>query len=124
VGSTIRIHPAEDPAAIEPGSVITFRALGNGTVITHRIVQRVDEPGLGQIHYQTKGDANAGPDPDLVPAFNVIGVSDGVIPAWQSFAVALQTPAGRLVAYGGLFVVIALGEIGEIVSAARRKDAS
>lgn len=124
VGSTIRIHPVPDPASVEVGSVITFRSLGNGTVITHRVVQRVERAELGQVHYQTKGDANEAADPDLAPASNIIGVSDGVIPAWQSLAVSLQTPLGRLIAYGGLFVVIALGEIGEIVSAARRKDAA
>jgi len=120
-GSTITISTPQDPAALQPGDVITFRALGNGTVITHRILERVDSPSLGQVHYQTKGDANDSPDPDLAPASNVIGVVHGLLPGWQEAAVSLQTPRGRLLVYGSLFAVVAAGELLELVRAARRR---
>lgn len=121
-GSTITISTPEDPAALQPGDVITFRALGNGTVITHRIVERVETASLGQVHYQTKGDANDSPDADLAPASNVIGVVQGPLPRWQEIAVSLQTPRGRLLVYGSLFAVVAVGELLELVRSARRRE--
>lgn len=125
VGSVITIHDAAEPAALEPGQIITFRALGNGTVITHRIAKVVNNPGQSGVFYQTKGDANRTNDPDLAPAANVIGVADGVVPPWQQFAVWLQTPKGRLLAYGTLFLVVALGELASLLGGLRtRKEAS
>jgi len=121
VGGTIAEHGVSDPTTLRPGQIITFRSLGNGTVITHRIVAVVDEASLGEIHYKTKGDANATADPDLAPASHVIGVADGVLPLWQSLAVSAQTPRGRLLVYGLLFVVIAAGEVTEIVRGSRRR---
>jgi signal peptidase len=120
VGATIAVHDAPDPSTLEAGQIITFRALGNGTVITHRIVARIERPSLGQTHYQTKGDANRTPDPDLVPASNVIAVADGVLPSWQEFAVSAQSPRGRLLVYGGLFLIIAMGEIADLAGLLRR----
>lgn len=121
-GSTITIRTPEDPSALQAGDVITFRALGNGTVITHRIIERIDTPSLGQVHYQTQGDANDSPDADLAPAANVIGVVQGLLPRWQEVAVSLQTPRGRLLVYGGLFTVVAVGELLELVRSARRRE--
>ena len=108
---------------LEPGQIITFKAMGNGTVITHRIIRRLDTPTLGGVFYQTKGDANRTADPDLAPAANVIGVVEGELPAWQDLAVSMQTPLGRLFVYGGLFVVIALGEIVDLIGASPRRGA-
>jgi len=121
-GSTITIRTPEDAAALAPGDVITFRSLGNGTVITHRIVERIDTASLGQVHYQTQGDANDSPDADLAPASNVIGVVQGPLPRWQEIAVSLQTPRGRLLVYGGLFLVVAVAELLELIRAARRRE--
>lgn len=123
-GATLAIRDARDAAALEPGQVITFRSLGNGAVITHRIIDRVEDPALGQVHYQTQGDANESPDPDLAPASNVIGVVDGLLPRWQALAVSLQTPKGRLVVYGGLFLVIAFGEMSELLRPRRAQEDS
>lgn len=122
VGATIGIHDAADRTALEPGQIITFRATGNGTVISHRIVKRLDTKALGGVFYQTKGDANRTADPDLASATSVIGVVDGVLPAWQSAAVDLQSPRGRLAVYGGLFVLVALGEIVDLVRGRRREE--
>ena len=121
VGSTITIHDAADAENLEPGQIITFTAMSNGAVITHRIVRRLDTPTLGGVFYQTKGDANRTVDPDLAPATNIIGVADGVLPAWQRAAVDMQTPKGRLAVYGSLFLVIALGEIVDLAGVARRR---
>ena len=122
VGATLGIHEPADRTVLQPGQIITFKAAGNGTVISHRIVQRLETAKLGGVYYQTKGDANRTADPDLASASSIIGVVDGVLPTWQSAAVDLQTPRGRLAVYGGLFALVALGEIAALVGARRRND--
>ena len=122
VGATQGIHEPADRTALQPGQIITFKATGNGTVISHRIVQRLETAKLGGVYYQTKGDANRTADPDLASASSIIGVVDGVLPTWQSAAVDLQSPRGRLAVYGGLFALVALGEIADLVGARRRND--
>ncbi|MFN8156773.1 MAG: signal peptidase I [Candidatus Nanopelagicales bacterium] len=122
VGATLGIHEPADRTALQPGQIITFKATGNGTVISHRIVQRLETAKLGGVFYQTKGDANRTADPDLASASSIIGVVDGVLPTWQSAAVDLQTPRGRLAVYGGLFALVALGEIADLVGARRRRE--
>ncbi len=121
VGATITIHPVADATALAPGQIITFRALGNGVVISHRIVKRIVNPGVSGVFYQTKGDANRTADPDLAPAGNVIGVADDVLPAWQGFTVSMQTPRGRLAVYGSLFLTVAVGELVDLVVGIRRR---
>ena len=121
VGATLGIHEPADRTALQPGQIITFKATGNGTVISHRIVQRLETAELGGVFYQTKGDANRTADPDLASASSIIGVVDGVLPTWQSAAVDLQTPRGRLAVYGGLFALVAIGEIADLVGGARRR---
>lgn len=122
VGATLGIHEPADRTALQPGQIITFKATGNGTVISHRIVQRLETAKLGGVFYQTKGDANRTADPDLASASSIIGVVDGVLPTWQSAAVDLQTPRGRLAVYGGLFALVALGEVADLVVGARRRN--
>jgi signal peptidase I len=121
VGSTITIHPVTDPTQLAPGQIITFHAMGNGVVISHRVVKRIVDPGVAGVFYQTKGDANRTADPDLAPAGNVIGVADDVLPEWQGFAVSMQTPRGRLAVYGSLFLIVAIGELADLVAATRRR---
>ena len=122
VGATLGIHEPADRTALQPGQIITFKATGNGTVISHRIVQRLETAKLGGVYYQTKGDANRTADPDLASASSIIGVVDGVLPTWQSAAVDLQSPRGRLAVYGGLFALVALGEVADLVVGARRRN--
>jgi signal peptidase len=121
-GETITVSTPSDPADLSVGDVITFRALGSGVVVTHRIVDVIERDTLDGVHYQTRGDANDSADPDLVPAANVIALVNGSLPAWQRVAVDLQTPMGRFLVYGALFLVIALGEIADVVRLWRRPE--
>lgn len=121
VGSTITIDPSIDRDTLTAGQIITFTAL-SGTTITHRIVERIERPGLTGVWYQTKGDANRTADADLAPAANIIGLSLGELPWWQQLAVQGQTPKGRLIVFGGLFLLVALGEGIELIRGMRRKD--
>jgi signal peptidase len=121
-GETITVSTPSDPAALSVGDVITFRALGSGVVVTHRIIDVIERDSLDGVHYQTRGDANDSADPDLVPAANVIALVNGSLPAWQRVAVDLQTPMGRFLVYGALFLVIALGEITDVLRLWRRPE--
>lgn len=59
-----------EPGSIRLGDVVTVQD-GDRAAYTHRVVEVVDSPdGLA---IQTKGDANATPDPALVPASAVVG---------------------------------------------------
>jgi signal peptidase len=66
----IAIIAKDGLSALQPGDVVTFQA-PNTAVITHRIT-RVEQVA-GVTYLETKGDANASPDPDLVPLAWVIG---------------------------------------------------
>ena len=84
--------------------------------------RRVQNDNLEGVWYQTKGDANNAPDPDLASASAIVGLSLGELPWWQDLAVQGQTPKGRLVVFGGLFLLVALGEGSDLVRAVRRKS--
>jgi len=57
-------------ASLRAGDVVSVR-IPNGTVYTHRITRVIDR--AGETWLETKGDANAGVDPALVPASWTIG---------------------------------------------------
>ena len=67
-----------DPAAIAEGDVITFSRGTSDVPVTHRVIDIVDEGGA--LAFETKGDANEGPDPGLVPAANLVGAVTLTIP--------------------------------------------
>jgi signal peptidase len=56
--------------ALQSGDVVTFQ-VPNGATITHRITRVTDVDGVAYL--ETKGDANAAPDPSLTPASWVLG---------------------------------------------------
>ncbi|MCX6459914.1 MAG: signal peptidase I [Actinobacteria bacterium] len=121
VGSTIMMDPNINKSSVLVGQVITF-STRSGLTVTHRVADRVQNKNLEGVWYQTKGDANNAPDPDLTPASAVIGLSLGEIPWWQQLAVEGQTPKGRLVVFGSLFVLVAVGEGADLMRAMRRRD--
>lgn len=67
------VAPAE---RFRVGDVVTF-AMGDN-IITHRIVG--DWSGIGRGPWQTKGDANAAPDAELVPSNRIIGAAVAYVP--------------------------------------------
>lgn len=78
-----------DAADYQTGDIITFKR-GNIS-ITHRIFAVVN----GQ--YQTKGDANKSPDPQLVKKADVIGRDFFIIPYLGKFTGFLKTLPGFLI---------------------------
>ena len=53
------------------GDIVSLRAGEQHAVFTHRIIRLAERDGA--VWLETKGDANAAPDPSLVPATDVIG---------------------------------------------------
>lgn len=89
------------------GDLIAYRTKEpQGVLVLHRIVLVRTEHG--QIFYETKGDANPTPDPNLVEKKSVVGTYAFHLPYYGIFLLFARTPTGIL-----LFVVMpALVSIG------------
>jgi signal peptidase I len=82
------------PESLGEGDVITFRPIGGHTLTTHRIVAR--KWVEGRLYFQTKGDANETPDPNLAPALATLGRLVASVPGYGFLLAYASTPAGRL----------------------------
>ncbi len=67
VGSLVAIRPL-DGAMVHPGELVSFRPPGQNATFTHRVV-KVEDNGS----FTTKGDAEASPDPWVIPPSDVVG---------------------------------------------------
>jgi len=75
---SLLVTRAIDPADIEVGDIITFRRpTSNDTLITHRVIGITRN---SPIAFVTKGDANIGADPHMVPESNLEGKVSFSIP--------------------------------------------
>ncbi|EMA60794.1 peptidase S26B, signal peptidase [Halorubrum lipolyticum DSM 21995] len=97
--------------------MLTFARGTSDVPVTHRVIDVVDESG--GLAFETRGDANEGPDPGLVPAANLVG------------AVALTVPyIGYVIRFAGTqagFVALVLLPFGllavtEVWSIVRDRD--
>jgi signal peptidase len=66
VGSLVAIRPQTGP--VHPGELVAFHPPGQSATFTHRVV-KVEDNGS----FTTKGDAEASPDPWVVPPHDVVG---------------------------------------------------
>lgn len=88
------------PDSLMAGDVVTFRAhAASSTLITHRVIERLDEGGV--VRYRTQGDANEDPDPFVVRQDMVVGAHLYTIPAWGLLIDAVRSTAGYV-----LFVLL------------------
>lgn len=90
LGSAIVVTTVK-PADLRPGDVVTMKD-ANGTLLSHRITRVVTLPD--GLYVETKGDANAAPDPVLVPASEVVGRIDASIPGAGYLIYVLTIPTG------------------------------
>ena len=82
-----------DTKEIKKNDIIAFQE--NGIVITHRVVDIVEEDG--ETRYVTKGDNNEVPDNDLVKPEQVEGVFIRRVARLGNLAMFMQTPIGMVV---------------------------
>ncbi len=86
---------------LKAGQVITYFELdenGRRTVVTHRIIEVVENNG--QIAYRTKGDANTTADRDAVAPELIIGVYKGRVAKLGALIMFLQQPWGMIIFIG------------------------
>jgi signal peptidase I len=73
IGSYIIAKAPKSPESLPVGTITTFRFI-NGTVVTHRVIEVIEEPD-GTVRYRTKGDNPINdPDPELLTPDRVIGI--------------------------------------------------
>jgi len=94
VGSAVIIQPAAG-ASLKSGDVVSIR-IPSGTVFTHRISRVIDRNG--ETWLETRGDANAGVDPALVPASWAIGRMTLAVPFVSYLIRLFGLTAGMLLA--------------------------
>jgi signal peptidase len=105
LGSVIVIAPV-DPADLAVGDVVSMRVGPERATYTHRIITLVDRPDGRWI--RTQGDANAAPDPTLVPAAAVIGRVEVVIPLIGYLVALLTLPVGAIFVLGLAATLLAI----------------
>lgn len=116
------------PSEVEPGDVITFeRQTGDDDRsgpdrVTHRVVDVTERDG--RHYFETKGDANEDPDPQLVPPEDVTGRVMFSIPLVGWVITYAGTTAGTfalVVVPGGL---LALSEAWTLYRGTRETDST
>jgi signal peptidase len=107
------------PGDVQVGDVITFQPFGAQELKTHRVmaIERID----GRIYFQTKGDANDTPDPDLADSRAVVGTVRMHVPEVGSFLLYSSHPRLRLVLIGLPALVLMLQQ-GAAFLRGRRRD--
>ena len=97
VGAAVVVTPVR-PEELARGDVVSMFAGQSRAIFTHRIVRVVSKDDGTWI--ETRGDANAAPDPTLVPAADVIGRVDWTIPYAGYLITLLSLPVGVMFVIG------------------------
>lgn len=111
-----------DPATIAEGDVITFIRGTNEVPVTHRVVG-VTATG-GEFFFETKGDANDGPDSAAVPAANVLGTVAFSIPYIGYVIQFTDSSAGFLLLVVVPFGLLAVSEVWSLYRSRARNDSA
>jgi signal peptidase len=96
-GSALAVMPVA-PDAIEVGNVVSMRVPPRDTLFTHRVTRVVQRDG--QPLFETGGDANAAPDPSLVPPGWIVGRVETVFPMIGYLVALLSIPSGLVFVLG------------------------
>jgi len=99
IGAAIVATPVS-AADLAVGDVVSLQVGEQRAIFTHRITRLVTREG--SLWLETKGDANEGPDPSIVPATSVIGRVSMTLP-WAGY---LITVLGSL---QGILFLVSLG---------------
>jgi signal peptidase len=114
IGAVVLIGPVR-PADLATGDVVSLQTGPDRATFTHRIVAVVDRPD--GVWVRTKGDANAEPDPTLVPATAILGRVEWSIP-WAGFLLALLSlPVGVVFVLGLAATLLAIAWLLESLDA-------
>jgi signal peptidase len=110
-----------DAASLAVGDVVSLRNGPTQAVYTHRIIRVAERDG--EIWFETKGDANASPDPAISPASAVIGRVSHVVPEAGYLLALMSMPIGVVFMLATGTLLIALGWSLDGLDADRRRTA-
>jgi signal peptidase len=113
-------HSGSD--GVEVGDVITFRGYGSDDMTTHRVLKAMTVQG--ELHFQTKGDANSTPDPNLAPGDGVYGKVGLRIPALGEELYWATTPKGKLFLLAFPVLTILIEQIVVLAREGHRREPS
>lgn len=113
VGSVIYVADV-DPAELEAGDPITYK-LANGTVVTHRIIEVLNEDDPTALSFITKGDANKDADGTPVPAAAVIGQPRFSVPYLGYLSSFIKTKHGLIVVVGACILAVLISVLADVL---------
>lgn len=99
-----------DALELKEGDVISFRT-NKYTVITHRIINIVDEEG--ERKYYTKGDNNNSADRDPVCNDQIEGIYRYRIPELGEIALNLQKPIGIVICIALPLIIVLIAQLAD-----------
>ena len=105
LGSAIVVAPVR-ATDLAKGDVVSLQVGADRATFTHRIIDIVARPD--GIWIRTKGDANAEPDPTLVPASSIIGRVEMSVPFAGYLMALLSLPVGVLFLLGLAATLLAI----------------
>lgn len=111
-GGDVVVVDGAQPGEIETGDVITYESPGGDQLVTHRVVELVQQDG--QTELRTKGDANEEADQQLVAPSAVVGTVWFHIP-WIGYVIQFGSSGlGTLLLVVVPAVLLAVNEIYEL----------
>ncbi len=122
VGDALLISPLSTGSVVTAGDVITYRNHQTEGMTTHR-VKAVKEI-QGMTYYQTQGDANSTPDPDLTAAQSVYGKTVITLPKVGYLLHFATTSWGKLLLVAVPLLILMSKELWSLVRDFRRPRAS
>lgn len=120
VGSIIYVKDIE-PQELKERDPVTY-TLDGGTVVTHRIIEVIEEENDNELSFRTKGDANESVDGGLLTASNVIGKPVFSIPFLGYIANAIQTPRGIIGTAGLCIMMVLINIIVDILESLKKEE--
>jgi len=122
MGDALLIRPLSAGSVVNTGDVITYQNDHNDGMTTHRVKAVKDIQG--ETYYQTQGDANASPDPDLTAAQSVYGRVVIALPKLGYFLYFATTPWGKLLLVAVPLLILMSKELSSVARDFRRPRTS
>lgn len=120
VGSIIYVSKV-DPTELKVKDPITYK-MPNGTIVTHRIVEILNEDKPSELAFKTKGDANEVVDGTPVPAAAVIGKAKFSIPYLGYVSDFIKKPQGLFIIVAICLLVVILSVLTDMLFPKQKKD--
>ena len=114
VGDAVVMKPGA-VGSIQVGDVITYSPYSEHRSVTHRVVAIKEIEG--RTYFQTQGDSNLTPDPDLAPAESVYGKIVFTLPKFGYLLGFAATRLGVLLLFGLPLLFLLVQEIRGLVPA-------